>query len=80
MNRVLMRGFVALCDGWPKPCKLVKTCLPNLGVTYGLVRPVDTSHYTRILSKFLINWKSNLVDGKCLKCVNSAWRHRHGQL
>ena len=25
MKHVLIRGFVALCDGWPKPWKLVKT-------------------------------------------------------
>ena len=74
MKRKLIRGFVALCDGWPKPCKLVKTCLQNLGLMYGLVCPVNTSHHTRILSKVLINWKSNVVDGKCLNRVNSAAR------
>ena len=48
MKRVLMRGCVALCDGWPKPCKLVKTCLRNLGVTFGLLRSVTR----RIISEY----------------------------
>ena len=72
MERILMRGFVALLEGWSKPCKPVKTFLRNLGVTYGLICPIDTSHHTRILSKVLINLKSIVLDGECLNCVNSA--------
>ena len=72
INRVLIKGLVALCDGWPKPCKFEKTFRRNFAVRYGRLCPVDTSHQ--------INWLSNdfnslnfIVDVvECLKRVNSA--------
>ena len=75
-NLLLISGFVALCDGCPNPCKLMRTFFRNLSVMYGLACPVDTSHQIKLLSNDLGNWKSNIEDVEWRNHVNSvskAW-------
>ena len=75
-NLVLINGFVALCDGWPNPCKFEKTCFRNFAVTYGRMCPVDTSHQIKLLSNDLSNLKFMVDDFECRNRMNSmskAW-------
>ena len=69
---VLISGFVALCDGWPKLCKFVKTFFLNFAVIYGRVCPVDTSHQIKLLSNDLSNLKFNVEDVEWRNRVNSV--------
>ena len=71
-NLVLISGFVALCDGCPNSCGLVKTVFRNFAVMYGRVCPVDTSHQIKLLSNDLSNWKFSVEDVEWRNCVNSA--------
>ena len=71
-NLVLISGFVALCEGRPKPCKFVKTFFRNFAVIYGLMCPVDKSHQIKILSNDLSNLKFNVEDIKWHNRINSV--------
>ena len=71
-NLVLISCFVALCEGWPKPCKFIKTFFQNFAIIYGLVCPVDTSHQIKLLSNDLSNLKFNVEDVEWRNSVNSV--------
>ena len=67
-----IKGFVALCDGWPNPYKFKKTFFRNFSVRYGRLCPVDTSHQIKWLSNDLSSWKFIVDDVECRNLVNSA--------
>ena len=58
-NRVFISGLVALCDGWPNPCKFEKTFFRNFAVIYGRMCPFDSSHQIKL---FLNNLSNRVIE------------------
>ena len=71
-NLVFINGLVALCDGWPYPCRFKKTVFRNLSVRYGRLCPVDTSHQIKWLSNDLSSLKFIVDEVEWRNRVNSA--------